>query len=313
MVMECATASASKSKVFCGFLHDGKRWLTKIETTTYSDSSTTDAGEIVYAMTEEYTSTKTTRITVDDSDPNNVTCSGEEVTYSGTSTRTTSATRTSDGVVESSSSCVSTQNTDGTWMRTITTNSIFDGTTVTTAPFPCVGVAIDPQTVTYEDEFTPESTAELIERTIEALPTDEEFEDMEFGGSPCEAMRNLSPPETSFTISKLKWRLVHFATPTCFLRVWLQRRYELETGEVVEVPIDTPYEWNGSGQPCFDDESKPVWHVDNRIFSDPGLEALLEVDGKLIIQIVKWSFLPSYEPNLAAGDPNGWPPLPVEP
>lgn len=159
----------------------------------------------------------------------------------------------------------------------------------------------------YSDEAPPpknETTGDLISRTLSDLPS---YPD-KWGGS-CSSYRNLSPDESSYSIQKFKWRLAHPPTGTCYLKVWLQKRFHPETGTDTVTPL-AAYEWTGSGSPCFTDATKGVDHADNRITGEPSEEDIPATDGTTTIEIVKFSCIPGYEPDISDPEnpqPNGFP------
>lgn len=84
--------------------------------------------------------------------------------------------------------------------------------------------------------------------------------------------------------------VTHYPTPTCYLKVWFKG--------------GNTYEWMGSGYPCFADPSKSSNAQENVIIG----EATGEND--CYLEILKWSFLPEYEPDITDPNnpqPNGFP------
>ena len=93
--------------------------------------------------------------------------------------------------------------------------------------------------------------------------------------------------------------------------MWLRTRFvsEDEEAEDVLTPL-TAYEWTGTGSPCLADPDLPPDHEDNEIIgSDNSLDEP-EENGTLTVEIVKWSFVPGYEPDISDPEnaqPNGFP------
>jgi hypothetical protein len=143
-----------------------------------------------------------------------------------------------------------------------------------------------------------ETTAELIQRTVDSLPA---WPESWNGGS---AFRNLSPDESSYSIRRMKWRMKHQPSGTCYLKVWLQKKFVPESGSTVITPL-TPYEWTGTGNPCLPDPEKTYTHPDNAILGTETEEQEPATDGTVTIEIVKWSCVEGYEPG--SGEPNGFP------
>ncbi len=126
---------------------------------------------------------------------------------------------------------------------------------------------------------------------------------------------------------KVKCRILHYPTPTCYLRIWLRIRttklikvftsvpnqpcfgWSLQDGETTEEIIDA-YEWNGSGRPCFetviDENGNLVIGAGNPIFKKLGCENVITSgDFELVagdfelktIGVYKYSFVAGYEPS----------------
>jgi hypothetical protein len=98
--------------------------------------------------------------------------------------------------------------------------------------------------------------------------------------------------------------------------VWLRKRFVPEDTALDPVITElAPYVWNGSGNPCYADTTKPPTHADNLIEGPPQNENEPATDGTTFIEIVKWSCVPTYEPDHTDPgnlEPNGFPPLPEE-
>lgn len=175
------------------------------------------------------------------------------------------------------------------------------------------------------DEYT---TAQLIADTVAAL----NHYCVQFAGdanrSPtgtCSAFRDLSTDEVTYTIRRTKWKVRHFPTASCYLKVWIRKRFRPKGGTgATDVFTDlASYVWNG--QPteeglCFADSEKVYSDVANRIDSAATEELEPPTNGTTTIEIKKWSCLEGYEPDDPLNDgnrpnpdlhPNSWPPAPV--
>lgn len=159
-----------------------------------------------------------------------------------------------------------------------------------------------PFTESFSNPDPGESTESLISKTIESLP--------DFPGTwdgSCASIRNLSEDENSYSIRRIKWRVAHPPTGTCYLKVWLQKRFTPEDEEAEEVitPL-TAYEWNGTGNPCLTDPAEIFTDEANRIEGSATTEDEPATNGETTIEIVKWSCVEGYEPP-DDGSANGYP------
>lgn len=192
-------------------------------------------------------------------------------------------------------------NSDGSWTGTkwwMSAGERVDGTLTGG----CV-VGTDTVTITYSGLVSPETTADLISRTIAALPA---WPETWTGG--CSSFRNLSPDESSFSLTRTKWRVAHSPTGTCYLKVWLRTRFVPEGGGSEIITPLTAYEWTATGNPCIPDLTKGPDHADNIIRSDETEEQEPADDGTTYVEIVKWSCQSGYTPP-DDGSANGLPPF----
>ena len=297
--IECDSVSASGSKTACGAINpdDGLRYLTVVTTVTSSrDESIADYGGVggTYSDVSTTSSTDTTTYTENP-------CASS-VVYAGTSTRTQTVFIPDYDPADYnwSSQCDGTRNaTTGAWTGTytVTENGVVIDSGVSSAP--CDDHGIDSNTV-FSNPYVEETTAALIARAVAALPA---YPDT-WGGS-CSAVKNLASDESSYTLRRFKWRLKHAPTGTCYLKAWLQSRFVPETGAEVITPL-TPYEWSGSGNPCFTDDTKPPDHEDNEILGADSEQMEPSTDGETFIEIVKFSCVEGYDPP-DDGTANGFP------
>lgn len=338
--LEVDAISASKSKsALCGFPEmagfvstPAKRYL--IRTTVRSTSVTYIGGG-----TESFTSTQVDTYTF-----NGGVCSGPVTTYSGSaslSIESVSEDSFEDGCTVTytkTQTASATQNNDGSWTGSKATHIACESTEQcgigtcggyptdtseswgpslpTCSPVPTSAthascVDDDPQgtystfheeaTTTLSSEFVQETTAALIARTVAALPAyDGAFNDS--GGS----SRNLSSGETSYTLRRVKWRIRHDPTGTCYYKVWPRKVFQPEGGGSPTLTDLTPYVWNGTGNPCLPDPTAGVTDEANYIRGTATELMEPSTDGEITIEVVKWSCVPGYEP-VEGVDPNGYP------
>jgi hypothetical protein len=160
--------------------------------------------------------------------------------------------------------------------------------------------------VTYENEVL---ECDVTLPSFPAWPEDrgEEWGGFESGqGESCSAFRDWSEGLISKYERKIKWRLAHDPTGTCYLKVWLQKRFTPEGGGADTITALTPYEWTGTGNPCFAEALLPPDDAANRIASSPTEEGVPAADGTTTIEIVKWSCVSGYTPP-DDGSANGYP------
>lgn len=191
---------------------------------------------------------------------------------------------------------------------------------------PCSASQTD--TTTLSDEFT---TSQLIAIALSHVPAyrpdpdnpedeigppfNQPCPNYGWGGEPgrvcfsCSSFRNLSTDETSYSIRRVRWKIRHMPTGTCYLKVWLRLRFRPE-GTTGSADTFTPlpdYEWRGSGNPCFANAEKAYNYAgssvpseNNVVFSEQTETLEPATDGTVFIEIVKWSALEGYTPD----DPN---------
>jgi hypothetical protein len=107
-----------------------------------------------------------------------------------------------------------------------------------------------------------------------------------------------------------KWRLAHEPTGSCYLKVWLQKRFSPEGGSSDTITPLTAYEWTGTGNPCFAEALLPPDDLANLIASSPTEESVPATDGTTTIEIVKYSCVEGYEPDITDPEnpqPDGFP------
>lgn len=164
----------------------------------------------------------------------------------------------------------------------------------------CTGSGVD--TWTLSDQWTEETTAELITRTDTDLGS-ASWSSWSGSGS---AYRNLSPDETSLTVRELEYRVLHVPTGTCYLKVWPRSRFTPEGGGSDVLTNLTPYEWIGSGNPCLSDSAVAYDHANNAITGASAPQDYPTSDGTTTVEIYKWSCVNGYIPP-DDGSANGFP------
>lgn len=147
---------------------------------------------------------------------------------------------------------------------------------------------------------TGETTAALIARTIATLPswpawpvTPDSFK-----------TAHRSQIGNSCTIRRIRWRLEHPPTVTCYAKWWMRTSFEgVSAGNppVLPAPVNTfsEYEWTGTGILCMADTSKSVDDQDNKIIGSYTEVDEPATDGTIYISAVKWSYLVNYEPDIS--------------
>jgi hypothetical protein len=100
----------------------------------------------------------------------------------------------------------------------------------------------------------------------------------------------------------MKWRQHHQPSPTCYLKVWLQKIEILDDGSDPTITSLTPYVWNASGKPCVDDLESYIDGEESEAVAPPA------TPGSVSVQIVAYSFVPDYDPTATTPHgPNGFP------
>ena len=138
------------------------------------------------------------------------------------------------------------------------------------------------QVYAYSNEYT---TTTLKSNTLAALPAYPGI----FAGT-CSAFASLSTNETSYSIRRTKYKVRHYPTASCYLKVWIRTRFRpVGTTGASDVLTDvaTPYEWTGGGtNPCLTDNTKPYNDALNRIDSPvQGTENEPTTNGTTTIEI----------------------------
>lgn len=317
----CESFSATGSK--CGFEHDGKIYLTKTSTDQYGFTTTSNYDPATCEITTYCSEGQilTSSYICEQSESDEETGSSYYAYYGVFSYAKISSDCTievyqlgvsrvissSEGYSYDCQATADTRNPEG-WVfsGTITENGetrpLETGQACSNYVTPCETWYYTPvePTEEYSNEFT---TAALLDKVLAAIPSDP-------NGSYCSAYRNLSPDESSFALRRTRWHIEHEPTGTCYLKVWLQKRFTPEGGGSDTITPITAYEWTGSGNPCFPEPTKSVSDPDNLILGTQTTENEPDTDGTTTIEIVKWSCVEGYEPG--EGDPNGFPPLPEE-
>lgn len=160
------------------------------------------------------------------------------------------------------------------------------------------------------EEFGGTSLPEFIDCTPEG--EEPETPNLEDGQGYNNGAYDFEDEETGSTSSQIfKYRVEHAPSATCYLKVWIKRTTETENGTTEDT--DQPYEWKGSGYPCYADESKIYTACENIIYGQPSGTISASKGSSISVSILKYSFLEDYEPNDPDenGDqgckPNGFP------
>ncbi len=213
---------------------------------------------------------------------------------------------------------------------------IGDFTNTSPTSLPCCGVPNVTTTVSPPEgkttvNYSNENTVKIC--TPQSLPSFPEFIECEKTPPPLsngqgrssEAYKFTSPTNTLETSQQeFKFRLKHQPTGTCYLKVWFEKEILnwksstdqcpvlVEDGDPEKEDIDEPYEWEGSGYPCFEDKEKSPTECENAIYSEPKTITAQE-NQSVSVRIKKWSIIKDYEPddpdeNGCQGcKPNGFP------
>lgn len=108
---------------------------------------------------------------------------------------------------------------------------------------------------------------------------------------------------TARNAQKIRWKLQHSPTATCYLKVWFVRttRPKGGTGSTDVIEELPPYEWSPTpgdpGDLCIADPLKAWFDADNAISSSTTEEPLMSFDGQSTVIIKKWSMIPGYVPD----------------
>ena len=149
-------------------------------------------------------------------------------------------------------------------------------------------------TTTYDNEFT---TEELISEATEAIGA--------YVGTTPGSFRSLPSDQLSIALRKSQYRINHQRPGTCYLKVWLRQKTQpFPTGTATYIDIPA-YVWTGSGNPCLADPLAGVNASVNLVASPPIEIPIPETNATVTVEVVKWSYLPDYEPTSSAH--NGYP------
>ena len=170
------------------------------------------------------------------------------------------------------------------------------------------------RSITLTDEFT---TDDLLVDALLRLPPTVPFSGIlaPIGAlNPEGTTKTLSLDETVLHARKAQFRVAHFPSATCYLKVWFQEHFVDAYPPYALVVSDSaipPYEWIGTGSPCgFNDPTLSAHDSFNRILGPItvlDLPALHGPDGHRRIYVKKWSCVPGYEPDGTEAAPNGFP------
>jgi len=114
----------------------------------------------------------------------------------------------------------------------------------------------------------------------------------------------------------VQWRVKHSPTGTCYLKVWFLQTtfkdsgYYISPDDVTTDDSTTPYEWSGTGNPCISNPDDGLYSASNKISGDPNTMLPPTFDGTRMIEILKYSLVENYEPDVSDVEnpqPNGYP------
>ena len=111
-------------------------------------------------------------------------------------------------------------------------------------------------------------------------------------GDTAGAFRDVSSDGKTVSLRKGKWRISHYPTPSCYLKVWLRSVWVPESGGGPTYADLTPYVWTLAGtvaSPCIPGGDGIV----HGAVTDMGVPT---EDGEKYVQIVKWSCVDGFEP-----------------
>ena len=215
--------------------------------------------------------------------------------------------------------------TDGVLITMVTSGGTTFRTESTSPDCGCTGAApeaITPDTKDYSDcsEVPPCDLPEFPEfPDWPTYPPDDPivFEDGQ--GDGCSAIRNWTEGGVSKNETKVQWRIRHSPTGTCYLKVWLRKTTTVTGDPTADPPVEDEvttddsetYEWEGTGNPCIDNPDDGASATSNDIIDedDHAIDPPDE-NGSISIEILKYSCLRGYEPDVSDEDnpqPNGYP------
>lgn len=177
-----------------------------------------------------------------------------------------------------------------------------------------------PDTTTYED-CTEVPPCDLEFPDFPSWPTQPPdppvvFEDGQ--DDSCTAIRNWDAGWAMKTETKVKWRIKHSPTGTCYLKVWLRKTTSVGGDPDAIPPIEPTvttddsetYEWTGTGNPCIANPNDGAASPSNDIVGDENTLDPPSENGSITVEILKFSCVPGYEPDVSDEEnpqPNGYP------
>lgn len=199
-------------------------------------------------------------------------------------------TRDLDGNLTASTCTGSYTDSSGTTSGSACANYRDTGDGYPTLAYATIGYCGDAGTVS--EEYT---TATLIAHTVATLPAySGDYRPVTDGGN--FALRILSADESSYTVRRFKFVLKHPPTQSCYLKVWLRTRFVPADGSATVLTDLAPYEWIGTGDPCFPAPTQGLDAAANVVVSDACEVQEPATDGRTKVEIKKYSCLAGYEP-----------------
>lgn len=173
-------------------------------------------------------------------------------------------------------------------------------------------IGTETQTVTFSDE---KNHCDCAFPEFPAWPADPPVDLVEGQGRDGVAVRDWSLGGVTKTETKIKWRITHHPTGTCYLKVWIRRLFH-PTDDNDDLSADTTtdltYEWIPTTNPCIDDPSQIFLADDNLVYGDANDEGVPESNATVSFSVLKYSCVRGYEPDDPLG-PDDPPPDPEDP
>ena len=214
--------------------------------------------------------------------------------------------------------------TDGVMTTTVTSGGSSFTITRDVDECGCSGatpVEITPDTKTYtECEEVPECDLTFPDwPEWESDTPDDPPPELEEGqGHESTAIRDWSPGGATKTETKVKWRIRHSPTGTCYLKVWLRKTTTVTGDPDADPPVEDTvttddsetYQWEGTGNPCIENPDDGASDPSNDIVGEENDLDPPDENGSITIEILKFSCLRDYEPDVTDEEnpqPNGYP------
>lgn len=122
--------------------------------------------------------------------------------------------------------------------------------------------------------------------------------------------------KSGITLRKIKWRVRHLPTGSCYLKVWIRKTFTPAATDPPTVPPPAPtvteetYEWTGTGNPCLTAPTDPADADSQKITGTENEVGVPDQPGTTTVEILKYSCLPGYTPDVSDPEnpqPSGYP------